>query len=159
MSDIILSDKEKKLFSYIKNSEIDVTVKVIEEKLGSVYVGALGKLVNLGLIKSEKRNLQAMDNSNPYSRKWTKCFFVKAENCEKITDCTITLNREEFEEELEDEMNIGESIEGVLFPYVNNELKFIDMFEKYLEIICNGSPMKVKISAIKGKIVIEKMEE
>ncbi len=67
--------------------------------------------------------------------------------------------KEKFEEEFEDEMNIGESTEGALYPYVNNEFKFIDLFEKYLEIVCNGAPMKVKIKSKNGKIVIERIEE
>ena len=42
--DIILSDKEKNLLDFIKNSKVDVTIKLIEEQLGSASVGALGKI-------------------------------------------------------------------------------------------------------------------
>ena len=42
------------------------------------YVGALGKLLSLGLIKSEKRNLGVENPKiNQYGKKWTKCYFVE----------------------------------------------------------------------------------
>ena len=49
--------------------------------------------------------------------------------------------------------------EGAIYPYISylHETTFLNMFEKYLEIVCNGSPMKVNISAKKDKIVIEKI--
>ena len=36
---------------------------------------------------------------------------------------------------------------------------FEDIFEKYLEIIVNGSPMKVKIKCKEGCIQIERIDE
>ena len=81
MSDIILSDKEKTLFDFIKNSEVDITIEIIEKKLGMVYTGALGKLLCLKIVNCEKRNLEAIVDKklNRYGKKWTKVFFVKEE--------------------------------------------------------------------------------
>lgn len=86
MSDIILSPTEQILFDFIlENSEIDITIKVIEEKLGTKFVGALGKLVCLKIIICEKKNIELeVINKNKYGyifgHKWTKCFFIKEEN-------------------------------------------------------------------------------
>lgn len=80
MSDIILSDKEKKLFDFVKNSEVDITIEKIEKELGMTYVGALGKLLCLKIVSCEKRNLEVIEKDyNKYGYKWTKCFFVKEE--------------------------------------------------------------------------------
>ena len=79
MSELILSDKEQKLLEFIKNSEDDVTIGLIEVLLGNTYVGALGKLISNDLIKSEKRDLEASTNKdlNPYGHKWIKVFKIK----------------------------------------------------------------------------------
>lgn len=71
---VLLSDKENKLLDFIKNSEVDVTIKVIEDQLGVSYVGALGKILNLGLIESKKKQLEI-----EYGHEWIKCYFVKEE--------------------------------------------------------------------------------
>ncbi len=81
------------------------------------------------------------------------------ENCGYCHGAGEVEGIEKYEVEFEDEMNIGESTEGAMFPYVQDELKFIDLFDKYLEIVCNGAPMKVRIKAKKGKLVIERIEE
>ena len=77
-----LSDKEQALLDFIKTNE-DVTIKLIELQLGATYVGALGKLISNGLVKSEKRNLEAVTSENQYlnqyGKKWTKCYFINEE--------------------------------------------------------------------------------
>ena len=81
MSDIILSPTEQKLFDFIKDSKEDVTIKIIEEKLGGIYTGALGKLMNLNIIASEKKRPNITDsNLNPHGKKYVKCYFIKKEN-------------------------------------------------------------------------------
>ena len=79
MKEINLSEKEQKLYNVIKNTEFDVTIKIIEEQLGKEYIGALGKLLHLGLIRSEKRKIKVPINelANQYLQKWIKCYFVK----------------------------------------------------------------------------------
>lgn len=81
MSDIILSEKEQELYYYIGTRDDNVTVKLIETELGKDYVGALGRLLHLGKIKSEKRNLEVNTGRdlNPYGHKWVKCYFVEKE--------------------------------------------------------------------------------
>lgn len=81
MSEIYLSPKEQKLFDFIKNSEVDVTIKIIEKELGFSFVGALGKLLNINLVKSEKRNVKIKINelANQYLQKWIKVYFIKKE--------------------------------------------------------------------------------
>ena len=74
MSDIILSDKEQKLYDYIGTRKADITVKLIEAEMDKEFVGALGRLLHLGLIKSEKRQIKV-----EYGHKWIKCFFVNKE--------------------------------------------------------------------------------
>ena len=75
-----LSETEEKLLDFIKTNE-DVTIKLIELQLGTTYVGALGKLLSNGSIKSEKRNLEknTEDNKNKYlnqyGKRWTKVFY------------------------------------------------------------------------------------
>ena len=83
MKDINLSDKEQKLYDYIVTfGKTNVTVKSIEAALGKPYIGALGRLLNLGLIKFEKRNLELeVEGKNKYGysfgHKWTKCYFIE----------------------------------------------------------------------------------
>lgn len=79
--DIILSEKEQRLLDFIKNSEVDVTIKIIEKELGFSFVGALGKLLNIDLVKSGKRNVKIKINelANQYLQKWIKVYFVKKE--------------------------------------------------------------------------------
>lgn len=78
-SKIILSDKEQKLYDSIVTRKAGITVKLIETELGKPYVGALGRLLNLGIVKSEKRNLEVETGKdlNPYGHKWTKCYFIE----------------------------------------------------------------------------------
>ena len=87
MSEIFLSEKEQNLYDYIKNASllhpaINVTIKLIETEMGKEFVGALGKLLHLKIIKSEKRNLETGTGNeilNQYGKKWTKCYFVGKE--------------------------------------------------------------------------------
>ena len=84
MSDIILSDKEQKLYDFIVTRKADITVKLIETELGKPYVGALGKLLHLGLIKFEKRNLEIEDKHGySFGHKWTKCYFIEEKKNQK----------------------------------------------------------------------------
>lgn len=79
-ADYILSEKEQQLYDFLKNNE-NVTIEIIEEQLGSIYIGALGKLLHLDLVKSEKRNVKIKINelANQYLQKWIKVYFVKEE--------------------------------------------------------------------------------
>ena len=49
-----LSDKERELYDLIKKSEVRVTNKVITDKLGEKYLGAIGKLVQKDLVEATK---------------------------------------------------------------------------------------------------------
>ncbi|KKN82772.1 hypothetical protein LCGC14_0305960 [marine sediment metagenome] len=51
---ITLSVTEAELLDFIKASEDKVTIKLIEEKLGKSFTGALGKLLGKELIESKK---------------------------------------------------------------------------------------------------------
>lgn len=81
MEDLILSEKEKKLFDFIKTSEEDATIALIELQLGKPYVGALGKLISKKLIESAKKKGQGVLNStyNPYGVKYIKYYKIKGD--------------------------------------------------------------------------------
>jgi len=83
MADIVLSDKEKKLLEYIKITTTEltiplkVTVKTIEEDLGKPYIGALGKLLNSGLIEAKKDKQEVDTSINKYGSKLIKHYVIK----------------------------------------------------------------------------------
>ena len=71
-----LSDKEQKLFEFIKEKS-GVDVKSIEKELGLPFVGALGKLLQKNLIESNK--IRKNDTGSRYGVKFVKCYRVKVE--------------------------------------------------------------------------------
>lgn len=85
--DNILSEKEQKLYEFIKNANKNVTVKVIEEELGKEYTGAIGKLISCGKIeKTKKKSNEQSINTSPYASastvKYIKVYVIKEENNE-----------------------------------------------------------------------------
>jgi len=80
--DNLFSEKEQKLLDFIKTSEEDVTIGLIETQLGKEYVGALGKLINKEIVESDKKKKETgIFNStyNNYSTKWIKYYKIKEE--------------------------------------------------------------------------------
>ena len=73
----ILSEKEVALYNFILKSEDFVTSKLIEEMLGTEYLGAIGKLTRKGFIEKTKKRLT--NESNPYEMKIIKGFVIKKE--------------------------------------------------------------------------------
>ena len=73
----LLSEKELKLYDFIKNSEDFVTPKLIEEILGTEYLGAIGKLTREGFIEKTKKQIET--DSNPFGRRFIKGFVIKKE--------------------------------------------------------------------------------
>jgi len=71
----MLSEKEIKLFDFIKTSEDDVTIGLIEVLLGNTYVGALGKLIQHGLIVSDK--IKVENTESIYKPKYVKRYKIK----------------------------------------------------------------------------------
>lgn len=52
----MFSEKEEKLVNFIKNSKENfITPKLIEEQLGSKYIGAIGKLIQKGIIEKTSK--------------------------------------------------------------------------------------------------------
>jgi len=76
-----LSPHEQKLYDFIKISKEDVTIKIIEEKLGKKYVGCLGKLLGKKMIKKDKKKKETIVNKsgfgNPYSVKYIKFYSIE----------------------------------------------------------------------------------
>jgi len=70
-----LSEKEIKIYKFIKDNTGFVTVKLVEEQLGSEYLGAIGKLIREGIIEKTKKRLENV--TNPYGRKMIKGFIIK----------------------------------------------------------------------------------
>ena len=95
---------------------------------------------------------------------WCDCIKDDIEELKIARDTNTKLKKEiirlkNWEKEFEDEINLGESTEGAIYPYLTRLMGFEDIFEKYLEIIVNGSPMKVKIKCKEGCIQIERIDE
>ena len=84
---VTLSEKEQKLYDYIDKNELNVTTASIKKDLGETYLGAIGRLIRLELVKGEKKMLEEKDPLDPYSRKWTKVYTVieKGDDNEKET--------------------------------------------------------------------------
>ncbi len=71
-----LSLKELKLVLFIQSSKERVTIKIIEEKLGKEYTGAIGRLIGNGLVESLKHREQY----NPLCpTRMTKYYAIKGE--------------------------------------------------------------------------------
>ena len=70
MSDLILSDKEKRLLKLIKNLG-KVSIKTIEKELGKEYIGALGNLVGK-VVEGRKFHVEGY-------HKMVKMYFLKEE--------------------------------------------------------------------------------
>ena len=80
--DNLFSEKEQKLLDFIKTSEEDVTIGLIETQLGKEYVGALGKLIGQGIVESDKKKKETgifNTTYNTYSTKWIKYYKIKEE--------------------------------------------------------------------------------
>jgi len=79
-----LSEKEQELLDLITTSTEKVTVKLIEEKLGAKYVGALGRLIGRDLIESKKERIENADESSPYLRRIIKYYTIKEKKNEEV---------------------------------------------------------------------------
>jgi hypothetical protein len=81
----------------------------------------------------------------------------------KITKLTLEkykkriLRESGWEEEFESNINLAESEEGAVYPYLSQDCDF-EYIMKYLEVILNSSPMKVNIKVRKGCIQIERID-
>lgn len=71
-----LSDKELKVFNYIKEHQ-EVTAKEIVVNLGEDCVGALSRLIREELVESFKKKISC--ENNPYGTKTVKHFREKNE--------------------------------------------------------------------------------
>lgn len=65
-----LSEKEKKLYEFIKNSDEPVTVKKIIEKLGESYTGAVGRLVREELVTKTKIRIKNDYGTDKFLTAW-----------------------------------------------------------------------------------------
>lgn len=66
-------------------------------------------------------------------------------------------NVSQWEKMFKDEINLGGSTEGAVFPYLKNN-EWEEIFKKYLEVIYEGVPVKVKIKLRKGAMLIERIK-
>ena len=57
----LLSEKEQKLFKFIKKQK-NVSIRIIEDTLGASFVGALGRLVGQKLVESHKLRVDDMSS-------------------------------------------------------------------------------------------------
>ena len=73
MSEVILSEKEKKLYNFIKERK-EVTIKTIETELGSKFIGAIGGLISRGIVEGYKK--RPADGLG-YGVKYIKFFKIK----------------------------------------------------------------------------------
>ena len=72
MADIILSEKEQKLYDFIKELK-EVTICTIEKELGKEYVGGLGRLIGKQLVKSYKKR---GESNGAYGIKYIKYYSI-----------------------------------------------------------------------------------
>lgn len=77
----ILSEKEQKLYDFIKKNVKDATIDAITKELGKEYIGAIGKLISKKLIKKDKKrgNAPIVNTStyvNLHSTKYIKFYSV-----------------------------------------------------------------------------------
>ena len=78
-----LSERELALYNFVKDSKEEVTVRLIEKKLGKSYIGAIGILLSKKLIVKDKKKKEVINTSgigNPYSTKYIKFYKINSEN-------------------------------------------------------------------------------